>query len=458
MMERNLMHVCRSLLLLGAVACASAPPQQNAPMALDRPLPAPTADVLPDEPPPRPEIRVAWAQKPPAAPVIDGDLAEWGALPEAPSVTLSVTKDGAYLVANLAGAAKDGLWIELSAPAAKLHALGEWAPDGTFYEYTPETVPQDPSSTSRQVLEYHTPFVAEHMKRFQRLYRLDPKGILWDGGKGFAPVPDAVAVSRVTGDRLTAEVKLPLSALPRMSQAPANSFFLFAAAGPSTKVPEIEPAQRVQVVSQAGIHFEPLGALRAAAVAYVDRKDSLSYQPAQPNLVEIVAFRDRERGGTVMDATEQVLWEPVKKMGDLEVGYLHLLDTYLGLVKDSQLVEGELLQGQSMGFVERNKVLHFFSYAESWDARPARVVGWHVKTVDAAGKISQVLDTTSFWVSVEEFHTKSFDRFGLRGVPYSDAAAAEDGGPPPKRVEIAWRFDKKKGEYVDTERALPAKR
>jgi hypothetical protein len=115
----------------------------------------------------------------------------------------------------------------------------------------------------RATLDRRAAFVARHTARFERRYRLDSRGIQRLGEGGLEPIPGAAAVSKVKGDRWTAEVKLPLSALPRMSEAPASTFFLFAAPGPATKAPEIK--QRVTIVAPAGIHFDPYGELRAKA-------------------------------------------------------------------------------------------------------------------------------------------------------------------------------------------------
>jgi hypothetical protein len=397
-------------------------------------------------------IRVAWASKAPTEPVIDGDIAEWGILPPTPSVTLSVTKDGAYLVANLAGVTKDGIWIEISVPATELHPLGSWGRDGSFYNYN------DPEYEKpfKKLIENHARFVEKHAARFQKLYRLDSKGILWDSKKGLAPIPNAVAVSKVVDDRLTAEVKLPLSALPRMSEAPANSFSLYVAAGSSTKMPKIDSEERAQVVLKAGIHFEPHSELRAAVAhpefGTSEDRWSLSYQPSEPNIVELVDFRDRENGGTLMDATEQVLWEPVTKFGEFDVGYVHLLDAYLGLFKASKLVGTKKLPGQPKGFVQRNNTLHIFSLVEGSSlvqreqggVAPWYWTAWHVMVLDAAGKISHAADFPDERApkGAKEFHTKNFEQFGLRD----------------KFFDRSFQFDNATGKYVLTTRELSAKR
>lgn len=464
MMKRNTMSTPRSLFVLFAAApllalgasCGAAPPRPQPVVALPKPKPTPMAETPAEEP--KPEILVAWVEKTPPNPVIDGELDEWGTIQASPSVALSVTKDGAHIIADLAGKAKDGLWIELSVPAAELRPLGEWGRDGSFYEFgCAEDLDPEPAAKCKAIQERHAAFTAKHAARFTRLFRIDAEGLRWLREGALVPVPQTLVASKVKGDRVTTEIKLPLSALPRMSQAPASTFYLAAAPGRADKIPSIEEEQRIDVSAPEDIDFEPLGALRAAARMHALRQ-AFSYHPAAPNLVELVDFPDREHGGTTLEPTEQVLWEPVTKLGDLGLGYVHLIDTYVGIFKGSELLDTVLLVGEPKGFVERNKAIHFFAYDEhTVDMIGATAASWSVLAVDATGSTSEPpLDSEflpSGWSSVEAFHEKSFDRFGLRGV-------LQDGEDPAatSSLELLWTWNKKTGRYVPSRRAPRGKR
>lgn len=439
-----------SLLLLSTLAplatsCASAPPPPEIPIQESPPATA-GASATPEQPPAAP-INVLWADTTPEQPVIDGKIAEWGGFPDASAVAVALTKDAAFLVADLTGAAKDGVWVALSAPVDEVPKLGTWQRDGQFIDFTcPEEAASPEAVSCKQTLARHDAFVAARTARFERLFRLDGQGLRWSGKNGLEPVPGAVVASKAAGNHWTVEVKLPLSALPRMAQAPVSSLTLFAVAGPEAKVPAILPEQRTEVYAASDVSFEPHGELRAAARIRVV-STGFSYHPAQPNLIEIVDHPDKVHGGSSLEATERVLWEPVTKMGDVEVGYVHLDDTYLGIFKASAVVDLELLVGEPRGFVERNKALHFFVYDQhGYDPIDAWVAVWNVKAVDAEGKVTEPIEgdfVSSGWTSVEEFHTDTFDRFGIRGQPW-----ALQGEPSEAPLEITWKLDKKTGKYL----------
>ncbi|MDI1451017.1 hypothetical protein QHF85_43650 [Polyangium sp. 6x1] len=452
----------RSLLLLTGAAplvlltasCGSAPPT---PPTVVAPLPKPAKAAEAPAEAPKPEILVAWVETTPPNPVIDGEIDEWGESQGSPSVRLSVTKDGAHLIADLVGDAKNGLWIALSAPAAELRPLGEWGRDGTFYKFDcAEGLEPEAATKCKATLDLHAAFTARHAARFERLFRLDAKGLRWLEAGGLSPVPNAIVASKVKGDRVTTEISLPLSALPRISESPASTFSLAAVTGPADKAPALAPEQRAELSAPESIDFEPHGELRAAARMHA-LDQAFSYHPAQPNIVELVDFPDRVHGGTSLEPTEQVLWEPVTKLGDLELGYVHVLDTYVGIFKAKKLVDTVLLVGEPKGFVERNKMVHFFGYDEHMiDPIGATSASWSVLAVDATGNTSEPLDSDllpSGWSSVTAFQDKSFDRFGVRGVPYG-GDESEPGGP----LEVVWTWNKKKAAYVPSRQVPRGKR
>lgn len=402
---------------------------------------------------------MAWAATPPAQPVIDGDLTEWGEVAPASSLTLHVTKDGAYLAASLSGSARDGIWIELSTPADELPGLGIWQRDGQFVKYEcHDSMSPDVAAACRETLARHEKMIAERKKAFTRLFRLERSGLRWAGKSGLEPVPSAVAVSRVNGPRITMEVKLPVAALPRMSEAPASTFSLFAVAGPASAEPVIVAESKMDLSAPEDVTFEPFGELRTAARQKVVT-DGFSYHPSRPNVVEITGFPDRVHGGESLEPKEHVLWEPLTKMGDVEVGHVQLGDRYLGILKDGAVVDLVLQEGEHVGFVERDKAIHVLSFdAHPLDPTTATWATWKITAVDQEGGSSEPFDgevLSAGWGSVDEFHTPKLDNFGMRGVPW-----VMMGEPDGAAIELSWKYDTRKHQYVSSKRtlkSLPAK-
>lgn len=286
--------LCSAELALGVVVVASCASSHPTPAPSN---PAPTGQKTADAPRSPETIHLEWASKVPDTPVVDGNPAEWGAVSRTPLLSLLVTKDRVYFVATLMGAYKAGVWIELSVPAPDLGSIGEWGGDGSFYNYENEQY----GSGKEDLVAAHAVFVAWHEERFRRLYWLDAKGIQVQGEKGLESIDGAVVASKAAADGVTVEVELPLPALPRMSQAPADSFFLFATGGSAAVVPEIDPENRIEVMQKAAVAFEPLSEQRAH-VAGIDlggpKRLRFSYHPAKPTVVEFIHFRDRQNGGT----------------------------------------------------------------------------------------------------------------------------------------------------------------
>ena len=446
----------RALQLLGlsgslaaVAACGAAPPD---PVTVHT---KPGGSAGPDAPADAaPSIlQVGWVATP-AQPVIDGDIAEWGPLPEGAAVVLSATKDGGHLVASLSGASKDGVWILLSSAVDPLPELGGFSRDGSFYKHEClDSLEPAEAAACKEVVTRHAAFVAAREAEFERLFRLEKDGLRQVGKSGsLEPVPSAVVASKAKGEGMTVEVKLPLSAFPRFTQAPVSDLYLAAVPGPAAKAPKIEVEQRQQVMEGEGIRFEPYGELREMARTKVFR-DGFSYHPSEPNVVEIVSYPDREFGGTHLDRYERVLWEPVAKLGDVEVGTVQLEDRYLGILKAGKVLDLVGQEGELMGHVERDGALHFFSWIHRpYNPTPAYWATWKIDVVDAAGAVSEPAEMevlTSGWKSVSEVHTATFDRIGVRGEPY-----VYEGDEPEEPLEIALEYDKKKKAYVAGKRDL----
>lgn len=415
-------------------------------------------EPAPDEPPPR-AVDVLWAEKTPEKPVIDGDLADWvdfapseGSAPS--RVVFALTKTAAFIVVDLAEAAKDGIWIGISSDPAELPALGYMQRDGTFIPLDCKSQDAEWIEKCRNIEARRDGFVEVYKSRFERFYRLDGKAIRELGMNGLEAVPNAAFASKPSPKGQTIEVKLPLLALPRMSFASVGSVRLYASPGPETKAPSPKPEERVEISAPEPVTFEPLGELRERAQISALRA-GFSYQPGEANKIEV--FRVPELFERYdLEPREVVLWEPATSLGDIAVGYLRTTSAELVIYKAAKLLDTEYLSGEPKGFAHRNKKIHVFSWDdESIDGQGVQMGRWSVVAVGADGKTEEICedDDVYGWNYVESFHADDFSSFGVRGQPWSS-----EGGDPARPVEIVWKLDKKTGKYLPKSRTLPGKK
>lgn len=399
------------------------------------------------------KVVIAYANETPMAPVIDGNVAEWGELPEgASAVVVSISDKGANLVAGLSGAAKQGIWVLLAGPVGTLPELGIQQPDGQFVPFE-----CNGEEHCKGDMDKHNAWLAKHEARFERWFRLDPKAIRVPGANGLEPLAGAKVASTTAGDNVIVEAALPLSALPRTSEVPMSTLLAYAASGPESAPPKVSKEDRTEISTpDVGVLFETLGGLRTSARG-LTFKEGFSYEPSRPEFVEIVDYEDRLRGGTTLVATEKKLWTPLTKLGDLDLGYVNVAVPYLGILRGDEVEGVELIEGEPKGFVERDGAIHVFSYLrESMDALGATFATWKVIAVDASGKVTTPIDEsnnlTSGFKSVDEFHNDKLDAFGVRGFPAVMDEEEQKGAP--KLLEIRWTWNKKSKQYVSKSKTL----
>ncbi|MDC3955092.1 hypothetical protein [Polyangium jinanense] len=423
-----------SLAALSA-SCASAPTAQNN----GKPVPSPEPSAVASAPAPRepsPLVSVRAPDKLPANVLIDGNLAEWGSLlppPEgnqppagAPShLAFALTKDGAFVAAELAELSKDGIWLAFGFP------------------------PSTPASSSG---------VEAHEARFVRMFRLDKSGLFQVSESGaLVPVPHSVTTMAFTPRAMTIEARIPVAAYPRASAAPIPGARVQVIAATTSTPPKIDGAKWIDVTAPEPVAFEPHAELRAAVYRQnlAERKPlGLSYSPADPGHIETVRHPGKDTSSVV--TSESPLYVPQRTLGDVEIGYTSAVLPSVAVFKGGAFVDvidvadiGE----EPMGIVERNKQIHVFSYSQTNELDAAGFqAGWSVVAVAEDGSISYPFNAETGvgrWEKVYEIHSDKFDWFGMRGVPreYADEET-------PRAIEILWRFDKQFGGYMPTTRPL----
>ncbi|MDI1429719.1 hypothetical protein [Polyangium sorediatum] len=424
-------------------SCASAPTEQTRgnpalsprePAAAEVPKPAARA--------PSPLVRVAAPDKLPANLVIDGNVAEWGSLlppppagrppsadpnpRDAPShLAFALTKDGAFVAADLAELSKDGIWLAFGFPPSAP------APSGG---------------------------VEAHEARFERMFRLDKRGLFQvNEGGALVPVPGSVASMAFTARGMTIEARIPVAAYPRASAAPIPDVLVRAIAASTPTPPKASGDDRIRVAAPEPVAFEPHVDLRAAVYRQnlAERRPfGLSYSPAAPDLLETARHPGKDTSSVV--TSEHPLYVPERKFGEVEIGYSNAVVPSIAVFKGGEFVDlvdiGDIGE-EPMGIVERNKQIHVFSYSQTDTLDTAGTqAGWSVLAVGEDGSVSYPFNGETGvgrWEKVYEIHSEKFDWFGMRGVPreYADEET-------PRAIEILWRFDKQFGGYMPTTRPL----
>ncbi|MDI1477566.1 hypothetical protein [Polyangium sp. y55x31] len=429
-----------SLAALSA-SCASAPtPQHSGKPESSREPPAALQAPAPREPSPLVSVRDPYNV--PANPLIDGDIAEWGSLlPQAPvekpspadpnprdapsHLAFALTKDGAFVAADLAELSKDGIWL----------AFG----------FSPST----PAPSSG---------VEAHEARFERMFRLDKKGLFQVSESGaLVPVPSSVTAMAFTPRGMTIEARIPVAAYPRASAAPIAAARVQAIAATTSAPPKIDRAKWIDVAAPEPVEFEPHAALRVAVYRQnlAERRPfGLSYSPADPDRIETSRHPGKDTSSVV--TSESLLYVPERRLGDVEIGHTSAVLPSIAIFKGGEfvdLVDVADIGEEPMGIVERNKQIHVFSYSQTdtLDAAGTQA-GWSVLAVDEYGTVLYPFNGETGvgrWEKVYEIHSDKFDWFGMRGVPreYADEET-------PRAIEILWRFDKQFGGYMPTTRPL----
>ncbi|MDI1446598.1 hypothetical protein [Polyangium sp. 6x1] len=424
-----------------SAACASAPAPQNS----GKPAPSPQESAVVKAPAPRepsPLVSVTDPYNLPENPSIDGDIAEWGSLlprspggkpsptdpnaRDAPShLAFALTKDGAFVAADLAELAKDGIWLAFGFP------------------------PSAPAPSSGD---------EAHAARFERMFRLDKRGLFQVApGGALEPVAHSVTAMKRTERGMTIEARIPVSAYPRASEAPIVAARVRAIAATTPAPPKIDAGEWIDVPVPEPVAFEPHAKLRAAVYHQnrAERKPvGLSYSPADLDHIETVRHPGKDTSTAV--ATEYPLYVFERKLGDVEIGHVSAVIPSIAVFKAGELMElvdiGDVGE-EPMGIVERNKQIHIFSYSQTDKLDDAGFqAGWSVLAILEDGSTLYPFNAETGvgrWEKVYEIHSDKFDWFGMRGIPreYADEET-------PRAIEILWRFDKQYGGYLPTTRQL----
>jgi len=493
---RPLLPVALSLLV--ASACGSTVPPLAPP-----PIVLPPSSASPAVPLRDPTLVSVAAVRAPAQLTLDGDLREWGSLlppeprkpeaaprknapPEAPPpnprdasshVAVALTGEGALIAVDFGEAAGEGIWLGLGARPPELPELGQFFGRMGFVPFNcdqhPIVTEEEPGGDQGYSFEANAPesvaaceaetarlaaFIAQLQSRFARLFKIDRDGIheVSPGGQ-LAAVEGAKAVVKPGPHGATAEISLPLAALPRLADAPLLALRLVARAATTPAPPVLGPALWVPLDLPEPVSFEPHGALRAGilgrAIETTERTrgltsfeepQGLSFQPGDPLHVEIV---DSPGCASLVPRTAP-LYQKEASFGDVEIGDAPAPQGWgcapgsgrsLVISRAGKLVALVDPLGEPRHTLERDGEVHVFGWSGS---------RWNVVAVSADGRHRDALDVKldgkeGPQSGITAFAAATFATFGLRGVNARD------------RVEVTWRWDPARKMYTSKVKRSP---
>lgn len=419
--------------ILSTTSCVDAAVEPARPTPISKPRAATTADQAPDarpkpEPPRRGDVFSVVLRDVPERFTADDALAEWGSLtPKEPTATnpadarsrvaLAVDGSSVKLAAELGGVLKDGFTLTLSVPPPALAPVGEfftrsgsparhdceWVLASGVEGSVDRTRKKTPKETKRcqAELDAHAALVTAQALAFTSELRVHASGAVErKEGAEWRDVTSARRPARSVGDGVELELELPLSVLPRLTQAPwvdlqVELASLDGAAGPTEALKFPTP-----------IGFEPLADIRARTIEALSVPRTqytnatafppgLSYHPTKPTALRAFSHA----GPNALRVEEDELFRKQAELGDVEIGLVHAYGDFVAVRKKGVLTEFVSLAGdvpveyaapvRIKGIVEREKELHVIAFREGGFTQQYgwRFPGWIVIAVDQAGQV-----------------------------------------------------------------------
>lgn len=449
---------------------------------------------------------------------VDGVLREWGSL--APTgdaateinpqdarsrVALSISSAGVLLAADLAGVAKNGVWLGLGSEVPALAPVGElYTRSGAPLEFdcAYEQLPGPEGSfdrgkklsaaASRECEALKTKYAAvvqAHGKTFEQLLRIDSNGVALRAPDGkFVPITAREITVTPQQEGMHVEALLPLDVLPRLVESPLTSLRVAAEPLDPGSAPRITGAWSA-VSLPTPQSFEPLGSLRDNAYAAITPMKlpsgyriprtafptGMSYHPTDPT--HIRTMRHIDWGPTELVARDETLYRKQATLGDVEVGLVSAYGESLAILKKGKLVHFLPLFGdvpveyaqptRIRGMVERGGELHiiFFRPDHLTQQYGRSSPEWVVLAVRPDGTIRSPIggpsETTGsnilpadftmpmYPYESADFASRDLDSFGIKGIGRIDDPK---GNSKEVAFEIAWKWDPEKLAYTQTYR------
>ena len=432
----------------------------------------------------------------PATPTIDGDLADWpdeirgiaGLGRGGSQVALALTGDAMLIVGSLKKNATRGFWLDLKSEAPAVPVIGDWTRGGGRdpfecdyvrdyiageYIRTNKRLPANKSRECHAMVRRYEAFKVEYANRFLRRYKVDETGVQGTDATGKLVAIDGAQVAwKKTADGASVEVSLPLTAMPRVTEAPLMGLQVWAAA--SSSAPPAIGAQATRVFFPPAVSFEPLGDLRRVVAdalmqpGYVGdsfiSSSGFSYQPGDPERVELLT----EGGNAGVGPEVKPLFEKLATVGTLQVGVSRLLVAHAVAMVEGHVTAFESFDGAFRGAMQRNGQVHLFAskqggYSMMASSFPPR---WEVIAILPDGSFKALIDTTTMDAATAEagcgmtvmvfdtpgelFSSPDYHTFGWRG-----SCRGDDANAPLTGFEVTWTWNDTMKVYEGTHRLIP---
>lgn len=430
--------------------------------------------------------------------VVDGSISEWGLDAKRNIVAIGISKTKVVLAIAWAEPERPIVTLALANLVPMLPEIGWSQRGGTTHELTAEGCefeqiplieagwtngrrqPPEVTRACKEVLARYEKASAGYRERFIRRLRIDTAGVsLLDGAGASAPLAGAVVRSQAT----SAEVELPLTALPDINQAPLVFILAGAVFGelpeglrtpPSQGHPSSEekPAldaawTRLELKTPVGfgdhpdilalVFEDPSGVMNGGVMSQI------SYAPARPETFSIMTVPDvavaqskvvPKVPGAIGGPTgpdrpalyqeESPLFTPVDTFGKVTIVLAR--GSLVTLVGNKIVAEESF--GQPEATHRRGEDLHFFKfrpggYNPMVGFYPAQ---WSAVAIKPDGKIVPIADEgvdmpgmSDAWdTAPKTFNSPDWTSFGLRG---------QRGGKP---KTVTWQWDATKSHYVSS--------
>lgn len=491
--NHDLRSLVRALAMSGLMGCSASPPSERPALT----LPTPASSGAAPQAASRAAVPVAIALRAlPEKLALDGDVEEWGLDAKTPGVAVGVDRERVVVALSWGQAAPSVLSLALANPAPALPSIGWSQRGGTTHELSAESceyeqVPLVEAGWSNG--ERHPPEVQkaclavlaryerqgdEYRERFVRRLRVEGEAVALVDARG-ARAAFAGAKTKARGS--SAEIELPLSALPELNQAPLSYLLGVAVLGELSEAlravpraehpsygetpPLAEGWARLELATPVG--FGPQPALLAAAFAEPASvmngglMAQRSYAPHEPGTIRVVSVPDVAvaDGGPApnvpgaigaptapdrpaLSIDEEPLSVPLHSFG--EVSVVLSLGSVVTLRGDRVVSETGFSTPDDI--YRRGADLHLFLYdpgGYDW-AYGFSPPAWRVLAIKPDGSTEEVADEGVDFPGMHDawddapktFHDPTWLRFGMSGK--------RKGGPK----LVAWKWEPAKARYV----------
>ena len=399
-------------------------------------------------------------------------------LPAASHIAVTINRDGLLIAGRLKGAALRGFQLQLQSAMPTLPSVGNqfmptgvaagfdcknswsWGSDGAVLPGPPLSAADAEACVAKEQkgLAFEQAFYREFSRTL--LVTANQAQVLGPNGE---PIAGEARWSGTAGE-LSVELQLPLTVLPRLTQAPLQVLGLSAAI--IGTAPEAAPALS-WLALPTPLLLTPHEDLRALAFTPGPTRTSdpmwfyapcLSYHPSKPELMRYVRHSDESSSELIQH--EVPLYESLKQLGDVEIGFMAAPTSTIVVQKAGRPTQ--LVSPSPLGFMglelpfqrrwmgERDGEFHILSFLPqdmSTGVAPVSAQWWLLRVLPDGSIKEEVLSPSSvasgfsYFVDYQERMSPNGDAFELIGNPVGGEL------PKGKALKASWKWNPKSHAY-----------